>query len=150
MLLCHTIVVIIMSVLTWSGCGQRAEQTQPGNEPQQMQHDTLYNLDEKNKTITQPVDEQSASAAYGHVRMEVVRVTNPDKYLVSFEVFFQPEKGEKTMLGTFSLYPSDNPGKFIVPTQNKITAAGKLILELKIPDTARGISITTTRMTLLK
>jgi hypothetical protein len=60
----------------------------------------------------------------------VIKVTNPQKRPAQFEVHYQPNDGEKILLGGFSLYPPDNPGKFIVPTQGKVKAEGKLILSL--------------------
>jgi hypothetical protein len=37
-------------------------------------------------------------------------------------------------LGSFSLYPADNPGKFIVPTQGKVKDDGAIVLSMLILD----------------
>jgi hypothetical protein len=139
-----------MSLFAWAGCQQRSVPTEHNDAPQQMPRDTLYQLDEKNKTLSQVVDENAASASYGHVKVEVVKVINPEKHPVSFDVYYQSGRSEKTLLGTFSLYPNDHTGRFIVATQGKVTTPGTLILELKIAPTARNIQIATTPMTLIK
>ena len=70
------------------------------------------------------------------VQVEVTAVNNPRNLPARFDVFFQPREGEKIMLGSFSLYPPNNPGRFIVPTQGKVKGEGKLILSLAKPDQA--------------
>lgn len=91
----------------------------------------VYSLDLQKPEITQkilPDDGDPTKARF--VQVEVVKITNPQKRPAQFEVHYQPNDGEKILLGGFSLYPSDNPGKFIVPTQGKVKAEGKLILSL--------------------
>ncbi|MGH9929109.1 MAG: hypothetical protein ACREA9_07770, partial [Pyrinomonadaceae bacterium] len=41
---------------------------------------------------------------------------------------------EKLYLGSFGLYPSDNPGKFIVATQGKLKNEGAIVLTLVVPE----------------
>ena len=91
----------------------------------------VYSLDLQKPEITQkilPDDGDPTKARF--VQVEVIKITNPQKRPAQFEVHYQPNDGEKILLGGFSLYPSDNPGKFIVPTQGKVKAEGKLILSL--------------------
>ena len=91
----------------------------------------VFSLDLKNPEITQkilPDDGDPTKARF--VQVEVIKVTNPQKRPAEFQVHYQPNAGEKILLGGFSLYPPDNPGKFIVPTQGKVKAEGKLILSL--------------------
>ena len=91
----------------------------------------VFSLDLQNPEITQkirPDDGDPAKARF--VQVEVISVTNPQKRPARFEVHYQPNDGEKILLGGFSLYPPDNPDKFIVPTQGKVKAEGKLILSL--------------------
>ena len=68
------------------------------------------------------------------VQVEVAEVRNPQNRPARFEVFYQPQDGDRVLLGSFSLYPPNNPGKFIVPTQGKVKAEGKLILSLAKPE----------------
>jgi len=91
----------------------------------------VFSLDLQNPEIKQkilPDDGDPAKARF--VQVEVIKVTNPQKRPAQFEVHYQPNPGEKILLGSFSLYPPDNPGKFIVPTQGKVKAEGMLILSL--------------------
>jgi hypothetical protein len=91
----------------------------------------VYSLDLQHPETTQkilPDDGDPMKARF--VQVEVIRVTNPQKRPAQFEVHYQPADGERILLGSFSLYPPDNPGKFIVPTQGKVKATGMLILSL--------------------
>lgn len=91
----------------------------------------VFSLDLQNPEITQkllPDDGDAAKARF--VQVEVIKVTNPRQRPAQFEVHYQPNDGEKILLGAFSLYPPDRPGKFIVPTHGKVKAEGKLILSL--------------------
>lgn len=92
---------------------------------------TVFSLDLQNPEITQkivPGNGDPTTARF--VQVEIVKVTNPQKRPAEFRVHYQPNEGEKILLGGFSLYPPDNPGKFIVPTQGKVKAEGRLILSL--------------------
>lgn len=64
------------------------------------------------------------------VQMEVTKVTNPLRIPLSFDVHFQPAQGEKISLGSFSLFPPDNPGKFIVATEGKLRTGGTVSVTL--------------------
>ena len=91
----------------------------------------VFSLDLQNPEIKQkilPDDGDPAKARF--VQVEVIKITNPQKRPAEFQVSYQPNGGEKILLGGFSLYPPDNPGKFIVPTQGKVKAEGTLILSL--------------------
>jgi hypothetical protein len=68
------------------------------------------------------------------VQVEVVEVLNPKKYALTFEVHYQPKSNTKIYLGSFSLYPADNPGKFIVPTQGKVKNEGAIVLSMVMAD----------------
>jgi hypothetical protein len=45
-------------------------------------------------------------------------------------VYYQATQGEKSLLGTFSLFPPDNPGKFIVATRSKLQNGGIVSVSL--------------------
>ena len=107
-----------------------AKSNSPSNQNDKSDQ-AVYSLDLQNPEITQkilPDDGDPAAARF--VQVEVIRVTNPQKRQARFQVHYQQNEGEKILLGGFSLYPPDNPGKFIVPTQGKVKAEGKLILSL--------------------
>ena len=91
----------------------------------------VLSLDLHNPEVTQKIVPDNGDPAKARfVQVEVVKIENPHQRPAQFEVYYQPSDGEKILLGGFSLYPPDNPGKFIVPTQGKVKADGKLILSL--------------------
>lgn len=97
--------------------------------------DKLYYLDLKKPTIVQPIDAKSEdSQRYKFVQVEVAEVINPKKLPVSFQVYYQSSANERIYLGSFGLYPSDNPGKFIVATQGKLRNKGAIVLSLVVPE----------------
>lgn len=101
--------------------------------------ETLYHLDLNKTQIEQPVERGNREVEESKfVQVEVSEVNNPQKYPVKFEVSFQPTDQEKIFLGTFSLFPPNNPGKFIVPTQGRVKGEGKIILTLVTSDRAKA------------
>lgn len=97
--------------------------------------DKLYYLDLKKPSIVQPIDAKSEGIErYKFVQVEVAEVVNPKKHPVAFQVHYQTSTNERIYLGSFGLYPSDNPGKFIVATQGKLRNEGAIVLSLVIPD----------------
>jgi len=96
----------------------------------------VFSLDLQNPETTQKIapDDDGDPAKARFVQVEVISVTNPQKHPVQFRVHYRPTDGEKVLLGGFALYPSDNPGRFIVPTQGKVKADGFLILSLVTSD----------------
>jgi hypothetical protein len=116
------------------GMPQNASTTTTPNSPSNQNNKSdksVLSLDLQHPEIIQkilPDDGDPTKARF--VQVEVIKVTNPQKRPAQFEVHYQPNDGEKILLGAFSLYPPDNPGKFIVPTQGKVKAEGKLILSL--------------------
>ena len=100
---------------------------------------TLYHLDLNKTQIEQPVEpgnREGEGAKF--VQVEVSEVNNPQKYPVKLEVSYQPKDQEKIFLGSFSLFPPNNPGKFIVPTQGRVKGEGKLILTLVTSEQAKA------------
>ena len=96
---------------------------------------TLYFLDIRKPSIEQAVDPRSAGpGGYKFVQIEVAQVTNPKKHPLTFEVRYRSKSNATTLLGSFSLSPADNPGKFIVATQSKLKDEGAIILSLVTPD----------------
>ncbi|HXI23509.1 MAG TPA: hypothetical protein VNG71_06515 [Pyrinomonadaceae bacterium] len=95
---------------------------------------TLYHLDAKKPALVQPIEAADRAQDSKFVQVEVVEVKNPKNLAATFKVEYQGKDQEKVFLGTFSLYPSDNPGKFIVATQGKLRNEGAVVLTLVIPD----------------
>jgi hypothetical protein len=72
------------------------------------------------------------------VQIELTRISNPNKQPLIFEVYFLAQNGDKTFLGTFSPYPPDNPGKFIVPTKGRLRNDGAVVLSMLLPNTTES------------
>lgn len=100
---------------------------------------TLYYLDLNNPQIEQSIEPEDREVEKSKfVQVEVSEVNNPQKYPIKFQVSFQPKDGEKILLGGFSLFPPNNPGKFIVATQGKVRGEGKIILLLVTAEDAKA------------
>jgi len=98
-------------------------------------HEKLSYLNADKPTLSQPIElDDKVEEGCKFVEVEVAEVRNPQKYTATFRVEYQIKPNEKISLGSFSLYPSDNPGKFIVPTQGRLRNEGAIVLSLIIPD----------------
>lgn len=90
-----------------------------------------YQLDSATREVAQTIDAEIAEPQHKKfVKIEVVTVVNPRKIPFSFEVHYQPVKGKPFLLGTFSLFPPDNPGDFIIATKGKLETGGVIIVSL--------------------
>ncbi len=103
----------------------------------------MHTLDLVNTTQEQPVDPAGAKPGdTKFVEVEIAQVVNPGAAGLSFEVFFEPAGAPRRLLGTFSLFPADRPGTFIVPTQGKVDRAGRLVVVLRVIDpVAAGVPL---------
>jgi hypothetical protein len=68
------------------------------------------------------------------VQVEVGEVVNPALHSLIFEVSFRRPGGEQLQLGSFGLYPADNPGTFIVPTSGLLERDGAIVVSMMVPD----------------
>ena len=136
-------ICLILALCVSSNCGtlkpanqSNANTNTPDTNANAIKNDeTLYHLDKSNPVISQPIEARSDGAeAAKFVQVEVSEVLNPKKYALTFEVHYQPKNNAKIYLGSFSLYPADNPGKFIVPTQGKVKNEGAIVLSLVMAD----------------
>jgi hypothetical protein len=64
------------------------------------------------------------------VQIHIDSVVNPKHVGVLLEVAFLPDGGSRVHLGSFSLYPPDHPGTFIVATQHRVRSSGSIIISL--------------------
>ena len=97
--------------------------------------DTVYRLDLRAPRGRQVLrGDSSAIAAAKFVAINVSEVTNPGKLSLTFEVHYQPERGESALLGTVTLFPADNPGQFIIATGGRLRMNGALTVTLVSPD----------------
>ena len=89
----------------------------------------VYLIDFSNDVLVIPVVDMERSDNNRLVFIEISEVENPQVLPLAFSVsFFQNNK--RINLGSFALYPGDNPGKFIVPTQGIVDKTGKIQIEL--------------------
>jgi hypothetical protein len=63
------------------------------------------------------------------VEVVVAEVRNPEKNALVFEVRYE-HGGASEMLGSFSLFPPDNPGRFLVATQGRVRPPGDIVLSV--------------------
>jgi hypothetical protein len=77
---------------------------------------------------------------FDFVQIRIVHVVNPQRIGVLFEVTFLADDGSRARLGSFSLFPPDNPGQFIVATQHRVRSTGSIVVSLR---TAQPIDAST-------
>ena len=106
--------------------------------PNLSREDSAYHLDLRAPSVHQEVGDDAAATEAKFVAIDVFAVTNPDRLSLSFELRYQAGAGQEQLLGTVSLYPSDNPGKFVVATGGRIRGRGVLVLTLVSPDPGAG------------
>jgi len=128
-----TSVAALAALLLTGGCGaaEPPARQQPRSATAEV---TMQYLDSARPSIVQTID-STAIAAARFVQVEVAKVENPRKYALSFNVDFRDAEANSVRLGTFSLFPPDNPGTFIVPAQGKLRAGGSIAVSLVIVDT---------------
>jgi hypothetical protein len=101
--------------------------------------DSLHRLSLREPTLRRSLDSTTATDRLRHrfVRVQVTEVTNPSRVALSFELSYLVS-GVTTPLGTVSLFPADNPGRFIIPTLGRLRDSGELVLTLVSPDAGAG------------
>jgi hypothetical protein len=131
--LCRAWLILALGVAT--NCRILGQQPVSKSQNKTSDDGTVYYLDSKRPSVTQPIDSTTKDVQTAKfVQVEITSVQNPRKSALSFEVHYEPSAGQNIYLGTFSLYPADNPGTFIVPTQGKLKNQGALILSMTISD----------------
>ena len=97
-----------------------------------LKEDSIYILTNDNRSIRLPVAGKNLNSKF--VEVQIDKVLNTGMYNLAFEISFQQKDNEKLFLGTFSLFPANNPGRFIVATQKLIKNDGDIILSFPIPE----------------
>jgi hypothetical protein len=120
-------------VLLCMSCDGRVPELAKNSEVNPPEANTFF-LDAQHPTLVQAIRPSDRAADYKFVQVEVFEVQNPKGHAATFKVEYQTKAGEKIFLGSFSLYPSDQPGKFIVATQAKVGNDGAIVLSLIVPD----------------
>jgi hypothetical protein len=86
-------------------------------------------LDLAHPHVSQRIDTDNP-AAFDFIRVTVAQVDNPKRVGLIFDVAFTPDGGAPVQLGGFSLFPSDNPGSFIVSTRHLVNSPGFVVVSL--------------------
>lgn len=90
-----------------------------------------FSMDLANRSVTKPIGPGLADPASARfVEVDISEVVNPKKIRLTFEVHYQPVRGERVQLGTFALFPPDNPGRFIVATGGRLRSGGAILLSM--------------------
>jgi hypothetical protein len=96
---------------------------------------SLQYLDVEHKSLVRHVELSSRdSSSVKFVQISIAEVINPRRTGLIFDVEFQPDNGRRIALGTFSLYPADHPGTFIVAAQGRVKSAGSVIVTIHTTD----------------
>ena len=91
----------------------------------------MHVIDLAHPSFAQHVDpKDNDPTAFDFVQIRIIQVTNPQRIGVLFEVAFVPDGGSSVHLGSFSLFPPDNPGQFIVATQHRVRSSGSIVVSL--------------------
>jgi len=129
--------VISLAALTLAMCACGASEEAPPTQAAASidENAATYTLDFSQPVVRHSVDPPvGALAGAKFVEVVVSRVENPTKLALTFVVEFETASGARTRLGVFSLFPPDNPGSFIVPTQGKVDGPGTILVVMQSPD----------------
>lgn len=130
-------VALLLSLSAACGAGTPAPVDSPSGRSL-MPTDSLYQLSLREPMVRQVLDSVLGGRPRPRfVRIDVTAVTNPARVALSLELRYRDAERE-TVLGSVSLFPADNPGRFIVPTLDRIGASGQLTLTLVSPDSGAG------------
>lgn len=144
---------LCLIVVLCSTCNARVPPLPAHSEDKRTpENKALYRLDVKNPTLVQAVEPSDHAQDGKFVQVEVVEVKNPKNLVATFKVEYQTKDNQRVFLGTFTLYPSDNPGKFIVATQGKLRNEGAVVLTLVLPAEVKSddvLSVAVKRMRFL-
>lgn len=92
------------------------------------------NLDRREVIQAVGAEPDGAASAQKFIQFEISEVYNPKKLRLTFEVHYRTEDAEETLLGTFALFPPDNPGDFIVATRGELRNHGEIALSMQVLD----------------
>jgi hypothetical protein len=91
----------------------------------------MHVIDLAHPSFAQHVDlTDNDLATFDFVQIRIVQVINPQRIGVLFDVAFLADGGSRVRLGSFSLFPPDNPGQFIVATQHRVRSSGSIVVSL--------------------
>ena len=124
------LVAASLGVIMAPACRPAATSNEISSGPPALRESGMRYLEPGNVSISSPVSTSDLKRDSKFIIVRIARVENPRRVPLSFTVSFRPPRAADMMLGTFSLYPADHPGRFLVATQGKVEPGGEIILEL--------------------
>lgn len=92
----------------------------------------LYHLDLQGKRASQPLAARPQRAGEKFlVEVDVTAIENPELVPIYFEVQLLRADGSTTTLGSFSPFPPDNPGSFLVSAGEAAAEGGTLVVLMR-------------------
>jgi hypothetical protein len=83
----------------------------------------MYSLNLEKRMVEQRIDDSVVHPeAIKFIQIDVVAVYNPQQIPILFKVHHITGKEAMQQLGTFGLFPPDNPGTFVVATNGRLRA----------------------------
>jgi hypothetical protein len=99
----------------------------------------LLRLDLANRTLVYPIRPRIAKPEkVKFVQTEISRIVNPRLIRIIFEVRYRPKTGAEVFLGTFSPFPPDRTGTYIVPTAGSLRPGGAIVLSMILLDEVKS------------
>ena len=113
-------------------CGSEPGGTTPaGARSEEAGQSGPLRLDLANRTLVYPIGPGLAEPEkLKFVQVEIGEIINPRLVRLTFELRYRPETGEDVFLGSFSPFPPDNPGTFIVATRGSLRPGGAIVLSM--------------------
>lgn len=100
-----------------------------GDPPPVNSEDTI--IKQSNRIVKYKLQNLDKSTGNKFVLVDISHVINPESIPLAFMVHYQKPGEEKIYLGSFALFPANNPGRFIVPTQGKVGTDGEIVLSME-------------------
>lgn len=100
-----------------------------GDPPSAVSGDAI--LRQNNLVLIYKLQSLDKSAGNKFVLVDISHVINPESIPLAFMLHYQSPGQEKFYLGSFALFPANNPGRFIVPTHGKVGQDGEVVLTME-------------------
>jgi len=116
--------------------GSEAPETKDaGAEQHKQKQGGPFRLDLANRTLVYPIESGiAAPERLKFVQVEIGEIVNPRLIRIAFEMRYRPETGAEMFLGTFTPFPPDNPGTYIVSTRGSLRTGGVIVLSMVLLD----------------
>jgi hypothetical protein len=99
------------------------------------QSDAAHDLTLENRSLAVSIQPALASQPKRKfVAIEVAEVRNPQRIRATFDVYHRTSDQTQTLLGTFALFPPDNPARFIVATKGMVERIGEIVVVMNVLD----------------